>query len=67
MEFIGWHGTSEIASNKIKSDGFLCKPNELHKIGRRGYGAYFWKELSGDLLMNLKNGLLDGQRFTIEI
>lgn len=47
MEFIGWHGTSEMAFNKIKSEGFLCKPHELHKIGRRGYGSYFWKELSG--------------------
>lgn len=45
MRITAYHGTNETAKKSILKTGFRCSKEDLGKIGRRGFGAYFWKEI----------------------
>lgn len=47
MRIIAYHGTDEKAKESILKCGFKCSKEDLVKIGRRGSGAYFWKDIPG--------------------
>ena len=47
MRIVAYHGTNETAKKSILKNGFKCSEEGSGKIGRRGYGAYFWKEIPG--------------------
>ncbi|MDE7291938.1 MAG: hypothetical protein K2N58_07825 [Treponemataceae bacterium] len=47
MRIIAYHGTNETAKESILKTGFKCSEEDSGKIGRRGFGAYFWKAIPG--------------------
>lgn len=47
LRITAYHGTNETAKNSILKCGFNCSKESVAEIGRRGYGAYFWKGIPG--------------------